>query len=141
MHSLWLREIHLNRIFPSSPLCIEHCAFSVPLSHILNPCSTHTWEGSIPVQGSADLGQMSWMWGHLLIQGKQFHCGRQPAPGSVQKEHIRLRGAGPARGADTCVRRGASHMALIYPCQHRQGWEELGEGLACVLRLPSLGDN
>lgn len=34
-------------------------------------------------------------------------------------------------------------MALIYPCQRRQCWEELGEGLVCALKLPvlpSLGD-
>lgn len=34
-------------------------------------------------------------------------------------------------------------MALISPCQLRQDWEELGEGLVCALSLTvllSLGD-
>lgn len=44
----------------------------------------------------------------------QVLCGRNVLGGG---------GVEAGRGADTCVRRGASQMALIYPCQDEAGKE------------------
>lgn len=52
------------------------------------------WEETTPGQGSVDLWHMGGLWGRHLTCQVQFHCEGQPAPGTVQKEHIKLWGWG-----------------------------------------------